>query len=86
MNGKKTLKPLPLLKTDEEAARFVDQADLAEYDLSGGQVTRFEFEKKTAQVNMRMPEGLVKAVKAKAAKRGIPYQRFIREAIEKALR
>ncbi len=86
MNGKKKLKPLPLLKTDAEATRFVDQADLSEYDLSGGKVTHFEFEKKTAQVNMRMPEGLVKAVKAKAAKRGIPYQRFIREAIEKALR
>ena len=86
MNGKKKLKPLPLLKTDAEAARFVDQADLSEYDLSGGKVMHFEFEKKTAQVNMRMPEGLVKAVKAKAAQRGIPYQRFIREAIEKALR
>ncbi|MFQ5626127.1 MAG: CopG family antitoxin [Methyloligellaceae bacterium] len=86
MKGKKTLKPLPRFKTDEEAERFVDKSDLSEYDLSGGKVTRFEFEKKTAQVNMRMPEGLVKAVKAKAAKRGIPYQRFIREAIEKALR
>jgi predicted DNA binding CopG/RHH family protein len=32
-----------------------------------------------------MPESLVRAVKARAAERGIPYQRFIREAIEKAL-
>jgi predicted DNA binding CopG/RHH family protein len=32
-----------------------------------------------------MPEGLVKAIKDRAKARGIPYQRFIREALEKAL-
>ena len=46
---------------------------------------QFEFEAKSAQINMRMPEGLVKAIKAKAAARGIPYQRFIRETLEKSL-
>ena len=45
---------------------------------------RFEFEPKSAQVNLRMPEGLVKAIKERAKSRGIPYQRFIREALEKA--
>ena len=30
------LKKLPTLLTDEEAERFVDEADLSEYDLSGG--------------------------------------------------
>jgi predicted DNA binding CopG/RHH family protein len=29
---------------------------------------------------------LLKAVKARAKKRGIPYQRFIRETLERALR
>lgn len=28
-------KPLPPLNSDEEAERFVDEADLSEYDLSG---------------------------------------------------
>ncbi|MCP3701872.1 MAG: hypothetical protein GY954_02950, partial [Alteromonas sp.] len=37
------------------------------------------------QINMRMPENLIEAVKAKAKLRGIPYQRFIRETLEKAL-
>ena len=79
-------KPLPPLKTDEDAERFVDTADLSEYDLSGGQMVQFEFERKTTQVNVRMPDGLVQAIKAKAKARGIPYQRYIREALEKSLR
>jgi predicted DNA binding CopG/RHH family protein len=33
-----------------------------------------------------MPEGLLKAVKERAKQRGIPYQRFIRETLERALR
>lgn len=78
-------KPLPRLTTDEEAERFVDEADLSEYDLSGFKPMQFEFEKKSARVNMRLPEPLLDAVKAKAQARGIPYQRFIREAIERAL-
>ena len=84
-NPKKT-KSLPAFKSDKAAERFVDEESLTDYDLSGGRPMHFEFERKTTQVNMRMPEGLVKAVKAKAAERGIPYQRFIREAVEKALR
>jgi predicted DNA binding CopG/RHH family protein len=78
-------KSLPRLATDEEAERFVDEADLSEYDLSGFKPVRFEFEKKSARINMRLPEPMLDAVKAKALARGIPYQRFIREAIERAL-
>jgi predicted DNA binding CopG/RHH family protein len=33
-----------------------------------------------------MPEGPLEAVKERAKKRGIPYQRFIRETLESALR
>lgn len=86
MSGRKKLKRLPRLESDEAAERFVDRADLTKYDLSGLQPTHFEFEKKTAQVNLRMPEGLLSAVKERAKQRGIPYQRFIRETLERALR
>jgi predicted DNA binding CopG/RHH family protein len=86
MRSKKTLKPLPRLKSDEEAERFVDTADLRDYDLSRFRPAQFEFERKTAQVNLRMPKGLLKAVKERAQKRGVPYQRFIRETLERALR
>jgi len=85
MNNKEKLPVPPPLKTDEAAERFVDQADLTRYDLSRFRSMNFEFERKTARVNMRLPEPLLRAVKAKAQTRGIPYQRLIREAIERAL-
>ncbi len=85
MNDKEKRPVPPPLKTDEAAERFVDHADLTRYDLSGFRSMNFEFEKKTARVNMRLPEPLLRAVKAKAQTRGIPYQRLIREAIERAL-
>lgn len=84
--GARTLKRFPVFKTDAEAERFVDKADLSEYDFSGFKPMGFEFERKTRQINMRMPESLVEALKARARERNIPYQRFIREAIENALR
>ena len=85
MNDKIKPKPLPEFRSDEAAERFVDNADLSEYNLSGGETVRFEFEKKSARVNMRLPEPLLSAVKKRAKRRGIPYQRFIREILEKAL-
>lgn len=78
-------KKIPTFKTDEEAERFVDTADLSKYDLSGLKPVIFEFEKKTAQLNMRVPKALLEAVKKRSAVRGIPYTRFIREAVESAL-
>ncbi|MFI5021382.1 MAG: CopG family antitoxin [Alphaproteobacteria bacterium] len=78
-------KKIPTFKTDAEAERFVDTADLSEYDLSGLRPVRFEFEKKTEQLNMRLPKRLLEAVKKRSSARGIPYTRFIREAVEMAL-
>ena len=78
-------KKIPVFKTDKAAARFIDTADLTEYDLSGLRPVKFEFEKKSAQLNMRVPEALLNAVKKRSALRGIPYTRFIREAVESAL-
>ncbi len=79
------LKKMPLLTTDEEAEEFVENADLTEYDLSGFTPVRFEFAKKAAQINMRVPQQLLDAVKDEAARAGMPYQRFIRQTLEKAL-
>jgi predicted DNA binding CopG/RHH family protein len=78
------LKKIPTFNTDEEAEEFVATADLSEYDLSG-KLVRFEFEKKSARINMRLPESLLRTVKERASKHGIPYQRFIREAIQTAV-
>lgn len=75
---------VPVMTTDEEAEAFLDQ-DLSELDLS--QFVPFDFERqfKTARVNMRLPQRLLDAIKAKAAREGVPCQRLIREAIEKSL-
>ena len=76
---------IPAFKTDKESEAFVANEDLTKYDLSGAKPMQFEFEKKAARVNMRLPEPLLDAVKESARVRGIPYQRFIREALEQAL-
>jgi predicted DNA binding CopG/RHH family protein len=75
---------VPRLTTDEEAEAFLEQ-DLSDLDFSQFRPVRFEFEKKAARVNMRLPETLLRAVKERAEARGIPYQRFIREALEHAV-
>ncbi len=77
---------LPRLKSDKEAEEFVDKADLTEYDLSGMRMMHFEFQPKTERVNMRLPKQLLTAVRAMAAKAGIPYQRFIRQTLEDVVR
>jgi predicted DNA binding CopG/RHH family protein len=84
-NKSPALKKIPVLKSDEEAEDFVTNADLTEYDLSEFKPFRFEFQKKEARVNMRLPVSLLEAVKSEAEKRGMPYQRFIRETIEHAV-
>lgn len=76
---------LPKLDSDEAAEAFVAGADLTDYDLSDMRMVRFEFQPKTERVNMRLPLPLLEAVKASAAKAGIPYQRFIRQALEFAV-
>ncbi len=83
--SKPKLKQFPDLKSDEESEAFVDTADLSEYDFSDFKPMHFEFEKKSAQLNMRLPEQLLNAVKAKARERGIPYTRLIREALERTI-
>jgi predicted DNA binding CopG/RHH family protein len=82
---KPNLKKLPALRTDEEAERFVDTADLTQYDLSGMAPVRFEFKPKTERVNMRFSKDLLKSVKARAAREGVSYQRFIRLTLERAI-
>lgn len=78
-------KRIPTFKTDADAERFVETADLTKYDLSGFRPVLFEFEKKAARLNMRLPLSLLNAVKARAKARGIPYQRLIRETLERAI-
>ena len=76
---------IPSFKTDTEAERFVDEADLSNYSLKGRMVS-FELKPKDKTVSLRLPEALLKKVKAKASKAGIPAQRFMRLALEHAVK
>lgn len=78
-------KKLPALATDEEAERFVSEADLTQFDLSDMTPMKFEFAVKDERVNMRLPKSLLDAVKARAATQKMPYQRFIRAVLEEAV-
>jgi len=79
----KSKKPWPSLPTDEAAEAFVEQADLSQYDWNAAEPVSYEFEKKAAALNMRIPQSLLDAVKAKAAAKGVPFTRYIRLLIEK---
>jgi len=78
-------KKLPTLTTDEEAEDFVANADLSEYDLSEMIPMRFELKPKDKSINLRLPEQLLEAVRSRVTRAGIPYQRFIRMALERAV-
>ena len=72
---------VPHFKTDEEAEAFLEQ-DLSDLDFSQFKPSPFEFTPKAAQLNMRLPEALLEAVKSKAKAQGIPYTRYIRHLLE----
>jgi len=81
---KKQNRKVPRLKSDKQAQDLLAQ-DLSDLDFSQFKPVRFEFEKKEAQINMRVSKPLLDAVKAKAKARGIPYTRLIRETLERSL-
>jgi predicted DNA binding CopG/RHH family protein len=78
-------KKFPALMTDEEAERFVATAELSEYDFSDMKPMRFELKRKDKSINLRVPDDLLNALRARAQKEGMPYQRFIRMVLERAL-
>jgi predicted DNA binding CopG/RHH family protein len=79
------MKTVPRMTTDEEAEAFLEQ-DLSDLDFSQFKKVNWEALKKTARINMRVPEALMDAIKARAALRGMPYQRLIREALEREMK
>jgi len=90
--AKKALKPFPKFASDEEAERFLEQADLGEYELIAGGIpadewfARLDALYKDARVNLRLPRAMVEAYKQKAKEQRIPYQRLMRLELQKALK
>jgi len=77
-------KKVPRLKTNRQAEAFPAQ-DLSGLGFSQFKPGKFEFKKKDDQINTRVPKPPLAAVKARARARGIPYTRFIRETLERAI-
>lgn len=78
-------KKFPVLKSDEEAEAFLQQ-DLSDYlHAENFAPFRFELLPKKKSINLRIPEQLLKSVKTQAKRQGIPYQRYIRQALERAV-
>ena len=75
---------VPRFKTDEEAEAFLEQ-DLSDLDFSQFKPVRFEFKPKQKSLNLRISEELLDAVRKNAKRQGIPYQRYIRQALERAV-
>lgn len=86
MSGSGGPERLPDLSSEEAAKRFVSEADLGNYDLSTFTPVRFEFDAGPSAVSVSLPTSLLDAVMRQAEASGMPYQRFIREAIERALK
>ena len=75
---------LPVFKGDEEAEAF--DGDLSDY-ISAETLAPFPFElrPKEKSVNLRISGDLLNAVWRRAKQQGIPYQRFMRRALERAV-
>lgn len=79
------MKTVPIMTTDAETEAFLAQ-DLSTLDFTQFRPLTWETSAKDARINMRVPEPLLAAIKAKAKARGIPYPQLIREALEAALK
>jgi predicted DNA binding CopG/RHH family protein len=78
-------KKVPHFKTDEEAEAFLKQ-DLTDYlHAANFKPMHFEIRPKEKSVNLRMSEALLDAVRESAKREGVPYQRFIRHVLERAV-
>lgn len=75
---------VPHITTDEEAEAFLDE-DLSGLHFTQFKPVRFELREKDARVNMRLPQGLLDSLKARAQAQKIPYQRLMRDLLEQGL-
>jgi predicted DNA binding CopG/RHH family protein len=76
------MRTLPKMTSDDEAEAVLSQ-DLSDLDFTQFKPIDWDSQPKSARVNMRLPEAMIAAIKARAKARGVPYQRLIREALER---
>jgi predicted DNA binding CopG/RHH family protein len=79
-------KKLKKMTTDKEVKDLLKQ-DLNDYIHKGNfKKTTFEFEPKDKSITIRISDPLLHSVQAVADRKGVPYQRIIRQAIEEYLK
>ncbi len=73
------------MKTDKSAEDILKQ-DLSSFINSKNfKLSHFELKPKNKTVTLRISKELLKALKAKAKKQGVNYQKLIRQALEQSL-
>jgi predicted DNA binding CopG/RHH family protein len=75
---------IPKFTTNAEAEAFLEQ-DLSNLDFTQFKPVRFGLREKDARVNMRLPQGLLDSLKARAEAQRIPYQRLMQDLLERGL-
>ena len=94
---KKRPKRIPNLKSDEEIDRFWSKQSLTDYledtegvdeviELAPELARRIRERAKKRLLTIRLEEWKIKRAKEIAKKKGVPYQRLLREWITKAIR
>ncbi len=79
-------KLFPKLRNDSDVEQLLDR-DLSDY-ITRENLTEmtFEFEPKEKVVNLRVSAGLLDEIKKAAQKRKMPYQKYIRQTLELAVK
>ncbi len=84
---KKTLKPIPNFKTDQEAADFWDNNDATEhFDYSKAKRVVFpNLKPSTETISIRLPTSLLDGIKNQANKNDVPYQSYLKMILSEKL-
>ncbi|OGS34865.1 MAG: hypothetical protein A2293_07060 [Elusimicrobia bacterium RIFOXYB2_FULL_49_7] len=84
---KKTLKPLPVFKTDQEEADFWNNHDATDYlDYSKANKVVFpNLKPSTETISIRLPKSLLYGIKNLANKNDVPYQSFLKILLSEKL-
>tara|TARA_R110002020_G_scaffold78672_3_gene197689 strand:+ start:262 stop:522 length:261 start_codon:yes stop_codon:yes gene_type:complete len=83
--SKTKLKPMPHFATDEEAERFVDEADLSEYDLSGFKPMKISQDNPNSVYSLRMPSELFYRIDRRASELNISIDEYLLSLVKNDL-
>jgi hypothetical protein len=79
-------KPIPVFKTDEQLAAFVETADLSEYDLSGFRPVSFRIATDVEDLLLHIPPQTWKKIQEKSEMLHVSKETLISQWIDAGLR